>query len=258
MKKITIKKNVLLLMCSLFFATNLFAQELMIEVPLSEQVQNSSQIVEGKVLSKVSYWDANQQNIYTVNTVEVYKVFKGQPTSTIEVITSGGTVGLNAEVVTPSLNLDKGDVGMFLLTPSTRQLSETSSLSRYQSNSSAQGFYEYDFVSNTATNPFQIRNGITSELYSEITTITNSNFTTVSNNNIDEIVEQYSNQRNTMAVFSFSPTTITGGTKSVLTINGVGFGTNQGSVQFRDANDGGSSFIPVLDTQILSWSDSHS
>ncbi|OYX24625.1 MAG: hypothetical protein B7Z06_08760, partial [Flavobacteriales bacterium 32-35-8] len=53
---------------------------------------------------------------------------------------------------------------------------------------------------------------------------------------------------------SFAPTTASAGTKTVLTINGSGFGSS-GTVSFADADDGGDSFIEALSTQIVSWSD---
>lgn len=57
---------------------------------------------------------------------------------------------------------------------------------------------------------------------------------------------------------SFSPMTISSGTKSVLTINGVGFGNTRGNgqVQFPEANDGGNSIIEYLNhMDYISWSD---
>ena len=67
------------------------------------------------MISKQSFWDVNHHNIYTTNTVEVYKVFKGLKLSIIEVITAGGSVGLEVEKVSPSLKLHIGDVGVFML-----------------------------------------------------------------------------------------------------------------------------------------------
>jgi hypothetical protein len=78
MQKITLKNRIYLTFIILLSGFTSLAQELMFEVPLSEQITNSSQIVEGKVISKNSLWDINRQNIYTINTIEVYKSFKGQ------------------------------------------------------------------------------------------------------------------------------------------------------------------------------------
>lgn len=252
MRKITTKHLFLPLICFLFCFTNLSAQELLYEVPLNEQIQNSSQIVEGKVLSKRSFWDANQHNIYTVNTIEVYKVFKGQTATTIEVITEGGAVGDQVEIVNPSLQLAKGDVGVFLLKNPTMELTSVSSNVRFESNSSSQGFYKYNIQDNIASNPFGIKNGIASELYSEITAHTHNNYTNVSSFDLNTEIEALNARRGGIAITSFFPTTITAGTKSILTIDGAGFGS-QGSVQFRDANDGGASLYPALDSQVISW-----
>ena len=70
-----------------FFISVMQGQCNLYEISLEEQVAQSSQIVEGKVIAKQSFWDKNRQNIYTVNTIEVYKIFKGQSFETIEVIT---------------------------------------------------------------------------------------------------------------------------------------------------------------------------
>jgi len=242
-------------MMSMVFTSSTLAQDLLYEVPLSEQVEVSSQIVEGKVISKNSFWDVNQQQIYTVNTVEVYKVFKGEALSTIEVVTLGGRVGDVGLMVTPSLVLQKDDVGLFLLQDSDVELTSSSVVPRYKSNSSVQGFFKYNIYDNLATSPFSIKNGITSELYNDITELTNSTYTSVSSFNIDNQIDFLNAQRAAggIAINSFSPTTISGGTKSILTIEGAGFGTTPGAVLFRDANDGGASLYPALDSQIISW-----
>jgi archaellum component FlaF (FlaF/FlaG flagellin family) len=78
-----------------------FSQELLYEVSMQEQIENADIIIEGKVVSKVSYWNSQQTNIFTINTVEVYKIFKGNSASQIEIITPGGTIGLTAEMVIP-------------------------------------------------------------------------------------------------------------------------------------------------------------
>ena len=73
--------------------SNTLAQCMMIPLPLEQRVNQSELIVEGKVIAKQSYWDAKHQQIYTSNTVEVYKVLKGAiTTDKIEVLTEGGIV----------------------------------------------------------------------------------------------------------------------------------------------------------------------
>src|SRR5690606_29583540 len=228
------------------------------EVSLEEQVAQSSQIVEGKVISKESFWDKNRQNIYTINTIEIYKVFKGQNFETIEVITEGGVVDLQAEVVTPSLNLFTEDIGMFMLQANNIQFSteNTSSLRKFKTYASVQGFYKYDTFNNKVINPFHNINGISERFYPIITNLTSTDYSEVTEFNIDDVftgIDQSNSTLDVVSISSFSPTTISGGTKSVLTINGAGFGPNPGSVRFRNPDDGGATFLNALDSQIISW-----
>ena len=52
-----------------------FAQ--LIPISLNQRIDNSSQIFEGEVISKLSYWNEDKSHIYTINVVNIYKVFKG-------------------------------------------------------------------------------------------------------------------------------------------------------------------------------------
>uniref|UniRef100_UPI0040492400 T9SS type A sorting domain-containing protein n=2 Tax=Gelidibacter sp. TaxID=2018083 RepID=UPI0040492400 len=258
--KYLIKIGAFVFFCTLFVTTiqgqghcNLY------EISLEEQVSQSSQIVEGKVISKQSHWDKNRQNIYTVNTIEVYKVFKGNAINTLEIITRGGVVDLQAQVFDPSLNLSVEDLGIFTLYPNTIEFSDenTSSLRKFQTYSSVQGFYKYNIPENRVVNPFYNIEGI-SQFYNRIIELTNQNYNSVLNFDVEELIQQSDVSNSTQGGFiiaNFSPTTITAGTKSVLTINGGGFGATPGSVRFRDANNGGATFYIALDSQIISWSD---
>ena len=113
----------------IFFAilgTTGYSQTLLREIPLGDQIEMSSLVIEGKVISKRSFWDSNRYNIYTVNTVQVLKVFKGKSVNEIEVVTIGGTVGSEALIVSPSLKLQEGDIGVFTLENNRTSLDATS------------------------------------------------------------------------------------------------------------------------------------
>ena len=250
MKKNTLK-TLLLPTLIMFLISTSFAQELMYEVPLSLQVESSSQIIEGKVISKKSFWDNNHENIYTVNVIQVFKVFKGQQLSTLEIVTRGGTVGLEAEVVTPSLQLEVNDIGIFTLENNSVDLVNNNS-SRFFPFSDPQGFYEYNLLSDIAVNPFSIKRGI-NNFYNEITSLTKKKYIEVSNFTLSTIINN--SNRNTASITGFSPTTATAGTQTVLTINGSGFGSTVQNIGFADANAGGSTYTFPLASQILSWSD---
>ncbi len=254
------KTNVLItLIMVLFFTTNnLMSQMMLKQISLDEQVNNSSLVVEGKVISKKSFWDVKHEKIYTTNTVEVYKVFKGVVVSTIEVITVGGTVGDVILMVFPNLNLRVGDIGVFTLYDNNIALSQAAKAQNKQFKvySSLQGFYKYNVYDDLAVNPFNKKEGISSVFYKEIMSKTKVGFIEVSKYNVSEINKSLNQSKSsaTPVISSFNPTTLSAGTKSQLTINGSGFGS-PGKVSFPDANAGGSTFIDALASQIVSWSD---
>ncbi|PQV51695.1 putative secreted protein (Por secretion system target) [Jejuia pallidilutea] len=256
MRKIT-RFSVLCFMFLSFFAHNgLQAQALMKRVSLQTQIENSDLVVEGKVIAKKSTWDDAGKLIYTINTVEVYKVFKGNALSTVEVITVGGTVGLNALIAHPSLKLRKGDVGVFTLENDNTSFSKTaySKIKKFKPYGLSQGFYKYNISENLAVTPFVKKQNITSDFYDEIKRLTKTNFTEL---------KAYSPVAKSATSKVFMPpgaitlnkTTVTAGTKDLLTITGTDFGATQGKVEFRDADDGGSSFIEALDSQVIDWTD---
>ncbi|WP_198513439.1 T9SS type A sorting domain-containing protein [Confluentibacter lentus] len=250
------KKNTIFLVLLLLFNIKIvFAQSFLREIPLSQQIENSSLVIEGKVTSKKSFWDAEHRLIYTSNTVEVYKVFKGKYIETVEVITVGGTVGLDALISSTSLKLREGNIGVFMLYNSNINLSQSkqNNTNEFRPYSSSQGFYKYDLYGNTASNPFGKRDNIKSSFYKEITDKTRADYINVKSFDTS-IYAKEATVNKVLAITNFTPTTATAGTKSILTINGSGFGASPGTVSFADADDGGASFMDALTTQIVSWS----
>ncbi len=259
MKKITLTSFVLALLFSSLNLNTLFAQAVLREISLKQQVEKSSLIIEGKVISKQSFWDAKHHNIYTANTVKVYKVFKGQHINTIEVITPGGSVGFQAQRVSPSLELRNGDIGVFMLYDNNVAFSteNKSANKRFKPYSSVQGFYKYNVGEDVAVNPFSAKRGISNSFYNEIKSYTKLKYIEVSKFEVKEKSMSTNQKKNVLALgitsFSSVPTPATAGTKTVLTITGTDFGGTKGKVGFSDANDGGATFIDALDTQVLTW-----
>ncbi len=250
------KQALLSLLLILILSKSVSAQLMIKEVSLSEQIEKSSLVLEGKVLSKKYFWNINHEKIYTVNTVEVYKVFKGETLSTIEIITPGGIVGLDAQIVYPSLKLNIEDTGVFTLNDNYVKLDtkELSNKRLFKAYGSLQGFYKYDIDSDIVANQFISKKGITSVFYNEIKTHTKTDYIQISNFNTQSKLSK-SNKTSLLpiAIESFSPTTSSAGTKSVLTIFGSNFGAIKGNVGFKNADSGGNSFINALDTQVLTW-----
>lgn len=257
-------KNIFTCCCLCVLSSlTLMSQELVYEIPLHVQVASSDHIIEGKVISKESYWDHNVENIYTVNVVEVYKQFKGLSVfEIVEVITPGGTVGNHIEVVTPSLTLHIGDIGIFMLRQNTVSLSSENSASQFQPTASTQGFYKYNLKNNSVYNSFISRQGITDSFYNEIQSLTNQNqIVEVAEFDVNNSIETNDLNRNNNGIIEItdlSPTILNAGVRDVLTISGSGFGNTIGTVEFRDANFGGENdmgpvYFAALESQILSW-----
>lgn len=255
MKNNISKSLVLVFILTFCSHTETKAQTPLCEVPLSKKIEVSSLLIEGKVIDKHSFWDAEMKHIYTSNIVEIYKVFKGKYSkSTVELITLGGAVGLQAEKVTPSLQLQRQDVGMFFMKNSDINTNELKKgLVNFMPAVGKQSYYAYDLNKGTANGVFQKYDDISKTLYGEISKITNSDYKEIKEFSVKkkEIVAS----KVALATTSLSPISISAGTKSVLTIIGSDFGTTKGNVKFRNADTGGFFGTEVLESQILSWSD---
>ncbi len=261
-------RQICLLASSLFslflLSTNAFANEScqLIPITLAERASQAQLIVEGEVVSQQSFWDARHENIYTSNIIRVYKVFKGDvPEQLLEVITEGGAVGLEMHVFSSALKLKKAQQGIFFLseqgklksTPGNRHIST-------RAYSDQQGFIDYNLKRGTAQDPFNAYASV-QEVYSAITGKTGVNFRIVSENTqlLKATTDTQARDLKILAaaaITSFTPTTASAGTGTVLTINGSGFGATRGTgyVEFRNADDGGTTFIEPLPADYVSWS----
>lgn len=254
-----------LLFC-LLMQKPLFAQSMLREIPLKQQIEKSSLVVEGKVISKKTFRGVDN-NIYTSNKIEIYKVFKGEPVSSVEVITKGGTIGLNCQIVTHSLKLNISDLGMFTLHDNNISIADKhKTTSKYFSvYSSLQGFYKYNLYNDIAINFFNSKKGITNAFYKEIINHTKSDYKEITHFDVKSVSKKLSQKKSALvpSAISFSPTTVSAGTKTTITITISGgasgdFGSTQGKVSFRNADTGGidmgsPDYVDALDTQVSNW-----
>lgn len=232
------------------------AQMMLKEISLEQQIQASTSVVEGEVLSKKSYWNTDYNNIYTVNTIKVFKVFKGQEHTIIEIITPGGTVNDMSQITRPSLQLRKKDIGVFTLhDASIKLVSNKVKGELYKPYSSVQGFYKYDLTRNIAINPFSKKQNIESSFYKEIQKYTRTDYKEIGKFNAAFEYAKSSQSKALLAPsnVTFSPSEISAGTASELTINGDDFGVIKGKVSFKSTKDGGSTYIEAFDSQVT-WS----
>lgn len=221
------------------------------EVPLVERINQSNYIIEGEVISQSCFWDDAQQHIYTSNIVELKKRFKGSiQTNQVEIITQGGIMNDQMEVVNPSLKLKIGDIGVFFGNISV--VGGTSNLLALETYASEQGFVKYSDYIGQAFDHFR-RYDIEADLYYTIVRTTNSFYDEVVP--FDAVAYVTDLSVKVASITSFTPTTATAGTDTQITITGTSFGTNTGSaaVMFPNADDGGATLIVTDATDIISW-----
>lgn len=237
----------------------------MIPLTLAERIQAADMVVEGEVVSQQSFWDARHDNIYTSNIIRIYKSFKGSPQSKqVELITEGGAVGLKKHVFSTALQLRPGQQGMFFL--ARQQELQRTPGSQYTSTKaygSQQGFVQYRLPANKATGVFDRYESVQA-LYRDITTQTGQSFRTLTpNTRLDAGLSAAQRQQQTQAdvlapvIASFTPIITSAGTGVELTINGTGFGSTRGdgAVEFKNADDGGQTYVRPLGAEYISWSD---
>lgn len=85
-------------------------------ITLNDRIEEATLIIEGEVIDKESFFDADKREIYTVNTIKIYKQFKGNyEADKFYIVTLGGEFGDYVEYVTHSFQLDEHDNGIFFL-----------------------------------------------------------------------------------------------------------------------------------------------
>ena len=112
------------------------------EVFLEEKVRESAMVVEGRVESQSYFQHRSNQKIYTLNTIRVYGVFKGNTAREIKIITAGGRIGQHMELASSLLTLYVGQSGMFFLNKYSDAAVANDIV--YEVYASAQGFYCYN------------------------------------------------------------------------------------------------------------------
>ena len=113
------------------------------EVPLDQRIQESSIIIEGKVINTQSY-KGNDGNIYTENEIQVLSLLKGElEEEKVAVITYGGEFEGEKQTWTHLLKLRKNEIGLFCLTLSNRPTLKKIK-TPYEVYASSQGFLKYE------------------------------------------------------------------------------------------------------------------
>ncbi|MBI3260271.1 MAG: PKD domain-containing protein [Ignavibacteriae bacterium] len=246
------------LFCIVFAITSVSAhsQCMQYPVPLVERIGGASAIIEGKIISQTSFPAGNEGMIYTRFTVEVYKIFKGLTDSEpkqIEITTEGGIYGSEAVKVNPSVNLSIGQTGVFFL----QEHSKNNDFKGFEPFAWGQCVIWYDEQSRSAADIFKKYSGSTF-LYDAIFKQLGNSYREMQSYNPKSRSIEKSARTLAANISGFTPTTITGGTNSTLTINGSGFGNSysgQAAVAFKNPDDGGATYSTAGANRIVSWTD---
>ena len=221
-------------------------------ISLKQRVQKSNKVVEGEVLSSQSFWNSTRTNIYTKYKIKPYKVFKGNVNSEFYVVVQGGTVGTRTHDVSNEAQLKIGDYGVFTMINTFPNMPTNGNT--FALYAAVQGFIKIDVREQFANDPFNVYKDLETELYQPIERYSNSKARVINTYNFNALNQNRSFLA-TPVISSFSPTTSTAGTFETIVISGSGFGNTQGTVEFKNSNNGGLTNVATLQNDIISWSD---
>ena len=237
-------KKILLLSAFISISSALYSQCAIEPWSLERRFDLSSMVIEGKVIDQYPFRETNKNLIYTASVIEVYKVFKGQLTQPyiIEVLTFGGQIGLEKHRADPELELEPGEMGVFLLSANSIPLPDfvkTNGKSKYQGTASVQSFIKYDLDENKAYDISSLFIGIDTRLYETLQILAGKPFKDIKSNGYNPERLKYK-PLSSPVITSFGSNSANAGTGDLLTINGQGFGNSRGNgrIEFVDANFG--------------------
>ncbi len=243
----------------LFFLFILFCSSLQAKIApqsLNQRVSEGQIIALGKVVATESYWNQSHTNIYTMHTIDVQGYWKGQSAITqLGIVSLGGTIGYERQVTMPSISLDLNQEGIFILSPANEDemnaaYPNNGTFMQVKATASIQGAFirTYNNWSDVAR-PEQP--WTTTELFQQLNRLCGNECISPKTNNVVTLVDLIEPIRSnkTAAVTSvadgnnITTSTFSSGTAEdpalEMIINGSGFGTTAGTIQFRDADQGG-------------------
>ena len=231
----------------------------MLPLAPEQRVQLSALVVEAQVRDAQSFWDAGHQHLFTRHRLRVFTLLKGQPADTtgLVLLTEGGRLGLDQQVLTNTLHLAPGQRGVFFLMPAAwpglpaagRSLTPVGS---------QQGFIEVNPTDGTAAEPFRTYPVLDAAFYQRLAGLTGQPRRVL--HPLPALPTlMAARPAGTLAplVTGLSPASLPAGAGAVLTIIGTGFGSSRGAgfVEFRNADDGGATRVKARETDYLAWTD---
>ena len=234
---------------------------LLVPMEPADRARQSALIVEAQVLDAQGFWDAGHRRLFTRHRLRVFSLLKGSVADTagLVLLTEGGRLGLDQQIITNTLRLATGPQGVFFLTPAPWSGVVGPGSSRHWTPfGSEQGFIAYDPAEGTATEPFRTYPAIDAAFYQQIARLTGQARRVLQANPALAATPKTA-RRGTLApiVSGLSPQSLPAGTGAVLIIQGSGFGNSRGAgfVEFRNADDGGATRVRAREADYLAWTD---
>jgi len=237
-------RKILTAICFIFITTALYSQCAIEKWTLEKRFDLSTLVVEGKVIDQYPFRENGKRTIYTASVIEVYKIFKGQLSNPeyIEVITFGGQIGLERHRADPELEVQKDEMGIFLLVNNKVSIPDfikQNGKAKFQGTASVQSFITYDLTENKAYDVSSNYTGITTTLYETMQMLSGKKYTDVKSSGYDPSRLNYRPLASPV-ITSYGSSSANAGTGDILTVNGQGFGNIRGNgrIEFVDANFG--------------------
>ncbi len=260
-QKLSLLVVVNLLVCKL----SLFSQCMIYPVSFEQRVNASQIIVLGKVTAQQCFTQKETGLIFTRNTITVNAWLKGTSRLTeLSVLTLGGTVGNKSMIAEPSLQLHPEHEYVLMLTETNENTStvrdpSAPGLVHFIPYADAQGALEAQNL--MYSDLLGEKNMTEGELFQKIEQFTHMKALQINGKPYTpRMPVQIQRTGGITSVSGFSPTTTNSGTivgGDFLTINGINFESARGAglVAFRNADDGGGSYIaPPVASDYVSWS----
>ncbi len=224
----------------------------LVRLPFGQVMNESKHIVLAEVSSTVSHWNEQKTRIYTYSEIRVLEDWKGNSPSTITLITEGGTVDGMDHIFSDRIDLAIDEQIVLLLQEVPKHWK---GIQRHENTfavtASLQGIYRINKNDFSVQDPFHRFKNL-EELQLVVNEHTGSGYRQIHPSLVlphDHVIGSTA-----ATVSSLSPTNITAGTRSILTINGSGFGAVRGTgfVEFTTASN---DFVQPLAKDYVSWSD---
>ncbi len=235
---------------------------LLLPLAPAERAAAATLIAEAQVLDAHSFWDAGHRHLFTQHRLRVFSLLKGSVADTagLVVVTEGGRLGLDQQVLTNTLRLDPGQQGVLFLSPAPwTGLGLAGPV--YAAYGSEQGFVAYDLAHATAADPFRSYPAIDAAFYRALDPQGAGLRLALRPNPALAAAQARpaaaAKGTAAAAVSGLEPAQLAAGAGAVLTIRGSGFGAARagGFVEFANADDGGRTFVQPLAADYLAWAD---